>query len=287
MNIKEAKTIDMVDFLQKIGFTGTVKGTSVLYCSPFRNERTPSFRVDQDTNRFKDFGTGQAGDILDLVKEIYKTDIAGALQILSNSNPDQYLSFSQANSKPIAKEPGININRIQPIQEIGLLSYLSKRKIRLETATSYLQEAHYSVKNYDFEFYSICFKNDKGGYELRNTKYKSCTSPKYYTSFLVPERNELNLFEGFFDALSFLEYNQVKSFSENTIVLNSLSLLDQVIPLLAKYAKINLYLDNDQAGNDAVNKVKSLHPCTVDQAKIIYPSNKDFNEFLINSLNNR
>lgn len=286
MNIKEAKTISMVDFLQKIGFTGTVKGTSVLYCSPFRNERTPSFRVDQDTNRFKDFGTGQAGDILDLVKQIYKTDISGALQILSNSNLDQYLSFSEANSKPIAKEPGIVINRVQPIQEIKLLSYLSKRKIRLETAASYLQEAHYSVKNYDFEFYSICFKNDKGGYELRNAKYKNCTSPKHYTSFLVPESNELNLFEGFFNALSLLEYSQVKRFLDNTIVLNSLSLLDRVIPLLPKYEKINLYLDHDPAGEAAVEKIRSLHPGTVDKAKIIYHSHKDFNAYLINTMNN-
>ncbi len=284
MNCTEAKSIDMVAFIESLGFSGTVKGTDVWFCSPYRNERTSSFKVDAQTNRFKDFGTGDSGDLIDLVMLIYKTDINGALEILSGSGHLNSFSFSQANHEPVVREPKIHIKKIQAIQNEALVKYLAFRKIPISVASNYLEESYYTVDSQKGStFFALAFKNDKSGYELRNRYWKGCTSPKYLTSFLYPGSKQLNLFEGVYDFLSALVYHKTNYPVNTSIVLNSLSFLPEVIPMLGKYERINLYLDNDPAGSEAVEKIRSLHPCTVDKAKVIYPLHKDFNEFIVNN----
>lgn len=281
MNCKDTKDIDIVDFLQNIGISGNVKGSYVWYSSPFRNERTPSFSVNQDANRWKDFGTGQAGDLLDLVKLIYNTDIPGALDILSGCKPDEHISFSKAKTEHKKKEPGIIITKMKPLTNNALIQYLSERNIPLHIARLYTEEAYYTV-NFK-QYFSIAFRNDKGGYELRNPYYKSCSSPKYYTTIPMADSRELDLFEGFIDFLSALAYYKLESTSHNTIVLNSLSNLQAVLPLLSNYEKINLFLDNDQSsesGQKATKVISGLHRNTINNAAIIYPGYKDFNDFL-------
>ena len=39
-------------------------------CCPFHNERTPSFRIYQDTGRFHCYGCGATGDVITLVQQI-------------------------------------------------------------------------------------------------------------------------------------------------------------------------------------------------------------------------
>lgn len=285
MNCKNTKNIDIFEFLTKSGITGTEKNYFTWYCSPFRNEKTPSFRVNRVTNRWKDYGTGQNGDLLDLVKLIHETDTLGALNILSNCHIDESFSFSRPSIEYKKKSPGIVIKYIQPLANKALLQYLTERKIPLQIARHYTSEAYYSANNK--QFFSIAFKNDQGGYELRNKYYKNCSSPKYYTTYRVNENKELNLFEGFFDFLSALTFYQAQSPAQNTIVLNSLSNLNAVMPLLHNYEKINLYLDNDNAGRDAAERIKSSHPFTEDKSISIYPFYKDFNDFIVKSQNNR
>jgi len=289
MNCIDAKSIDMVGFIQNLGYTGTVKGSDVWFCSPYRNEKTSSFKVDTQTNRFKDFGTGDSGDLIDLVKIIYKTDVNGALDILSGSGQLNSFSFSQANPDPTKKEPAIIIKHLQPITSQALIAYLHSRKIPLSFASPYVKEAYYQVNGN--KYFALALANDRGGYELRNRYWKGGSSPKYITTIKrlgnESHSKQLNLSEGFFDFLSALVYYQYPFPKHDTVVMNSLSFLPDVIPILGKYDKINLYLDNDPAGMEAVEKIRSLHPCTVDKAKIIYPLHKDFNEYLINTMNNR
>lgn len=280
MDCKQAKSIDIVAFLSDLGLKGESRGVCVWYCSPYRVETKASFRVDTTTNRFKDFATGLAGDILDLVKLIYKTDTPGALNILEKSGKVDSFSFSKAIIKPADRKPSLIIKHVKPITNQALKQYLVERKIPLSIATRYLQEAYYSVN--EKQYFSLAFKNDKGGYELRNRFMKSCASPKYHTTFNIPGSKQLNLFEGFFNFLSALAYFRVSMPANNTIVLNSLSGMQTILPMINRYEKINLYLDNDIPGRDAADKIKSLHPYIEDKAKIIYPIHNDFNELLIN-----
>lgn len=280
MDCKAAKNIDIVVFLKNLGLNGETRGVCVWYCSPYRVETKASFRVDTTTNRFKDFATGQAGDILDLVKLIFRTDTAGALLKLSQSDPIDSFVFSKAHAKPADRKPALIIKHVKPITNQALKQYLTERKIPLSIAEKYLQEAYYLIN--EKQYFSLAFKNDKSGYELRNRFMKSCASPKYHTTFNIPGSKQLNIFEGFFNFLSALVYFRVSVPAHNTIVLNSLTNLETILPLLNQYEKINLYLDNDIPGREAADKIKSLHKCTDDKSKILYPIHNDFNELLIN-----
>ena len=51
MNIKEAKQIRLVEYLRIVGYLPVnVKGYQYWYLSPLREERTPSFKVNDNLN---------------------------------------------------------------------------------------------------------------------------------------------------------------------------------------------------------------------------------------------
>lgn len=76
MNIQEAKSIRLVDFLAGLGYEPVIqRGNSVWYRSPFRTEKEASFKVDIHKELWYDFGLGKGGDIITLAKELYHRDI--------------------------------------------------------------------------------------------------------------------------------------------------------------------------------------------------------------------
>lgn len=59
------------EFLSYSGLEPQVKRSSYeLYLSPLSNEKTPSFAVYKNSNRFKCFSTGASGDIYDLIMKL-------------------------------------------------------------------------------------------------------------------------------------------------------------------------------------------------------------------------
>jgi len=66
MNIKEAKEMDMVDYLSKLGHEPTdIKGPEYWYHSPFHQEKTPSFSINRKDNVWYDFSEGKGGNLVD------------------------------------------------------------------------------------------------------------------------------------------------------------------------------------------------------------------------------
>jgi hypothetical protein len=147
------------------------------------------------------------------------------------------------------------------------------------------QEAFFEL--HEKRYFAISFKNDHGGFELRNEFFKGGSSPKgistiqAYDQAGFPKSDTLNIFEGFFDFLSFVTYyNQVKLF-KTAIVLNSLAFIDRLLPELKFYGKVNLFLDNDEAGKKATMKIKDVRPDAINFSEKLYPGFKDFNGFLM------
>ena len=67
MNIQEAKTIRLADYLQSLGYSPVKQqGKSLWYKSPFREETEASFKVNTELNQWYDFGTGKGGNIIAL-----------------------------------------------------------------------------------------------------------------------------------------------------------------------------------------------------------------------------
>jgi len=283
MNCEQAKKIQIADFLSNQGHKPIrVYGNNdAWYNSPVRTDKNPSFKVNLSKNQWYDAGTGSGGNILDLVILMYNTDITGALLILQKpglSKPS--FSFSEKQ-----KTAGIEIKHVQPIQNRALLQYLNERSIPFEIACIYVMEAYYVAGR--SRYFALAFKNDKGGYELRNgfktdkfpEGFKGAASPKYITT--IPGNNStINVFEGFMDFLSAMVYYKTRKPGNKTIILNTVENLKYIEPLLISARNINLFLDNDDAGNRTVQKIKALNPNVTNYSSIIYPKNKDFNDFL-------
>ena len=86
MNSKEAKQIPIEVYLDRLGYKPkVVKKNEIWYFSPFRVERTASFRVNKILNVWYDYGEGVGGSIIDLVMHQFQTDISGALDKLESA----------------------------------------------------------------------------------------------------------------------------------------------------------------------------------------------------------
>jgi len=280
MNIAEAKRTNLVDYLQVNGFSPVkVKYGSAWFLSPMRQESTPSFKVNLNKNVWFDFGSGEGGNIIALVMKLYKANVSEALQLIgSNSYSGVPLGPEFKNRGTLDESGRIKINRVQALKNPALLLYLDSRNVALTFAKTYLKEAYYSV--HEGKYFALAFENDKGGYELRNSCFKSGSSPKYITTIPGINNSRTNVFEGFMDFLSCCTYyNRIPR--SRTIILNSLSFLPKIEDMLSSAKHINLFLDNDKAGIDATQKIMNLCGIVTNYSSVIYPNSKDFNEFMI------
>ena len=142
-------------------------------------------------------------------------------------------------------------------------------------ARQYCKEVHYSLKGKSY--FAIAFPNDNRGYETLNPYFKGCLPPKEITTF-DHQTNNVHLFEGFMDYLSLLTL-QARQTDVSAVVLNSVTNLEKAILFLSKHEKINAFLDNDEAGKQALEKLIKLKLPIVDISKR-YAEFKDVNDFL-------
>lgn len=284
MNCEQANKIDITGFLSNQGKNPEKSsGNGFLYCSPLRNEKTASFKVDPVKNVWFDFGTGTGGRLVDLVCQMYNVDVPGALLILSGTDISNQ-SFSFDKQERISSS--IEIKHVQELQNRALIQYLESRGISLKIASGYIKEAYYNITKHDTgeirRYFAVAFENDKSGYELRNKIWKGSTSPKTITT-IPGNREKINVFEGFMDFLSALVYYQQPEPKNTTIVLNGLAHISKLYEMLTGFKQINLYLDNDesQSGQNAVRELQNRFPAAVNHAALLYPNHNDFNDFLI------
>jgi hypothetical protein len=134
-------------------------------------------------------------------------------------------------------------------------------------------------------FFSIGFKNDKGGWELRNSQFKGCVSPKAITT-IEGKDGALNIFEGFFDFLSCLSFYRTSTLNNRTIILNSVNNFHWIEEMVKNEAKVNLFLDNDNAGEKLANHIQQLNPNTNNISQSLYSEYKDFNDFIMRKKKN-
>jgi hypothetical protein len=215
-----AKQIDLVDYLQSIGYQPAQKRLyNYWYLSPLREERAASFKVNRKLNRWYDFGIGKGGDIIDFGILYHHCTIPELLQKLN----DHFLSFHRhpnhqnnghgegekvylnEQAKDAAEEEKISIQKVISITNPFLCKYLAERRIPLHIANAFCKEIQFKIK--DKNYYAIGFKNDGGGYELRSRFCKLSSSPKTIT-FINMHTDEIKVFEGFFNFLSYQDHTR-------------------------------------------------------------------------------
>lgn len=272
MNKDLARDKSIPDYLASKGYSKAPNSTSnnYFYYSPFTNEKEPSFTVRVSKNRWKDFSSGKSGDIIDLVMELENKSFTEALEALLDSNLP----------KPLLREESrVTVLKTGNIIDSKLINYLTDRRIDLDLARKYCKEVDYRVNGNGkmMEFKSIGFENVSGGWEFRDESWKGGSSPKDI-SVIMGDMSKTNLFEGFFDFLSYLMYKQITEVDYHTVVLNTTTLKDRVGSKI-----IDFYCDKGKAGDEVLEYYQSRNRIVNDK-RDLFGEYEDFNDFWVNKI---
>ena len=280
ITIKQAKQMDLVDYLASLGHYPDPKKTrnqDYWYLSPLRTEKTPSFKVNRKLNVWYDHALGKGGTIIDFGILFYRCTIPELLEKLQASFSFHPPLVPLAGQQEAAGERKIKFLSSHLISSPALLRYLEQRCIPDQIADVWCREVRYELNGK--RFYALGFKNDAGGYELRNPGFKGCISPKEVT-FIDQGADNVTVFEGFFDFLSYLTIYSNQPPPTNFLILNSLAFFEKSRPIMEKHGNIHLYLDRDTAGTQCTEQsIKSS-----DQYKdcsFQYRDCKDLNQWLV------
>ncbi len=280
LSIDEARQTDMIDYLSKLGYEAAkVRNNDYWYLSPLRDEKIPSFKINKKLNRWYDHGLGKGGNIIDFALQYHNCTIGELLNLLSNVS--SFHRSLQAPAKQIraSEESKIKITKEAPLLSFALVRYLQKRKIPLEVAERFCKQVKYELNGK--EYFAIGFKNNSGGYEIRNPYSKLSSSPKDITTFNNGAK-EAAVFEGFTDFLSFMAIHQNQQQNNyDFVILNSVSFFERARPFMEEHEAIKLYLDNDSTGQNYSRYALSLSNKYKDESHL-YKLYKDLNEWLVN-----
>lgn len=261
MALSDIKQISIREYLKNKGILPKKDfGYYGMYFCPFREDQNESFKVDYRKNIWYDFGTNEGGSIIDLVMKLDSCTFHKAATRLEKDfsgtglNP---FSFHRSDTLDKKKNNGISIIicDIRDISHPKLIEWINARKIDLSLANLYCREVHYLVR--DRVYFSVGFENDKGGYELSSpTSFKGCIPPKEITT--MKNGHEICLaFEGFWDFLSYLTLQKADRTRYDVAILNSVANIQKAIPFLKEHKNICGFLDNDESGRKAFQKIKS------------------------------
>lgn len=282
----QAKQVPIEEYLSERGYKPARRssGKHLYYLSMLHNEKVPSFVVNKNTNKWKDFGMPGTKweDIISLVKLVDRVDFLGALEVLLKKK------IIKSRRVHVAQEdkPGVEIIQKLPLQSKILIGYLQGRGIDIDIARIYCIQAVVrfpSGKDPTQKHTYIGFRNDKGGFELRN-HYKSSikkisTSPKYFTR-IINSPDKYNFFEGFVDYLTMLTKYQTQKFKNTTVVLNSLVNFAYLYETMKSNEENNIFLNNDEPADKYIYKGdKKLGIESLKDRGISYSDHRDMFKF--------
>ena len=279
MNCRQFNTIPLEEVLQILGHLPTKQTEKeAWFLNPFANENHASFKLDKRNNIWFLHSEGIGGNNTDFMMKYLKASVKEVLEWAEKQNFSSFHQQKDYHKKEELPTNNYTIIELKDIQHPALLEYLKFRKV--ENQTAFLKEIHYQMN--DKNYFGIGFKNDSDGYEIRNKYAKICLGKKDITT-IKNDSGNVKIFEGFID---FLSFKNVENFLEkepsNYIILNSVSMISTLKNSLENYKKIELYFDNDEAGNRAVEMLKNKLE-KVEDGRILYKDFKDLNEWAMSS----
>jgi len=277
MNCKQFNTIPLEEVLLYLGHLPTKQNEKeAWYLNPSANESQASFKINKSLNKWYLFSEGIGGNNTDFMKKYLKASVNEVLVWAESQNFSSFQQQNISNRKVENLPANYEIIKIKNVQHPALLEYLNERKV--ESQIEFLKEIHYRMN--DKNYFGIGFKNDSNGYEIRNKYSKICLGKKD-VSTIKNSSNSLRVFEGFFD---FLSFKNVESFLEKNpcdyIILNSVSMISMIKNSIENYENIELYFDNDEAGNRAVEMIKNENK-NAEDCRVLYSDFKDLNDWMI------
>ena len=279
MNCKQFNSISLEEVLVSLGHLPTKQNEKeAWFLNPFSTENHASFKLDKRNNVWYLHSEGIGGNNIDFMMKYLKASVKEVLEWAEKQNFSSFHQQKDYHKKEELPTNNYTIIELKDIQHPALLEYLKFRKV--ENQTAFLKEIHYQMN--DKNYFGIGFKNDSDGYEIRNKYAKICLGKKDITT-IKNDSGNVKIFEGFID---FLSFKNVENFLEkepsNYIILNSVSMISTLKNSLENYKKIELYFDNDEAGNRAVEMLKNKLE-KVEDGRILYKDFKDLNEWAMSS----
>ena len=317
MNLQQAKQIPITWFFDRVlGLHGTQSANDILYPSPFRTDNKPSYAVSIRKNISYDFATGEARDLVGSISHHYGLSVSQALKKLEEllrmyptaeytSSFAQKVPFNEVYDKkrkvPYTENQNAGeglrigdteITEIKDLYYFPILNYIKGRKIRIEIASLYFKEIYFKMKGK--KYFGLCYQNRNRGYEVAGCGQKPFKCAIGNKDIMViagtQNTNTVLIFEGMFDFLSYLEYEKTIKPKDDVIILNSVAIWERGVEWIkskAEYMEVHLYLDNDKAGIETVERIGN---CGIVGVEIIdksslYKGFKDFGEWWEGKLN--
>ncbi len=289
MNCKQFNTIPLEGVLQILGHLPTKQtGKEAWFLNPFANENHASFKLDKRNNIWFLHSEGIGGNNTDFMIKYLNASVK---EVLEWAEKQIFSSFQPQNSiqKQNSLKQNYQITEIKELQNANLKDYLHQRGLSTKVHPL-VKEIHFRIDQKNL--YAIGFENLSGGWELRNPFYKGSLLKKDISIIKLNNESQnqnetgkrIVVFEGFIDALSFVEMKPF--FNGNLLVMNSISLLNRTKEYLQNYSEIHLFLDNDKAGENCKTSILESFPEAKDHTKI-YALHKDLNDYLKSKKKNK
>lgn len=203
-------------------------------------------------------------------------DLAMALRSLEGPAAIRIPTYTPRDIPP--QSPAIEIERVRPLGDPRLIHYLKSRRISPEVASRYCREVYYKTHG-DRLYFAVGFRNDGGGWELRNSRFKISTSPKTIST-LSCGSDTVAVFEGFMDYLSYMSMRRERRPGTDAIVLNSVSNLSKAMSAISSHQTVLTYLDNDAAGRRTTDEIRrQAEGCRVIDRSELYREHNDLNDY--------
>lgn len=274
MNIKDAKSIPLDEFLQRQGYTGKLKAGRLWYS--VRQESTPSFVLTKDRFAWFDHGTGRGGNIINWPIEYRGVrDVSASLGYIQQVMGPGYVSQPvRMEYKPMEPELPyytlISFDEFEPFSRHELTAHakqLASRGIDPVKVAPYLYQVkfHHQDDPKKTVYHGFGMRNESDGFEVRanlfGTGYKKTTvGAKDVT--IVQARNSdhktedwhtrpWKAFYSIMDFLTFITIDRAPAGTYNFIVIHG----DAMIGKAAEYlhdmppGHMEHYMHMDASGN--------------------------------------
>lgn len=256
----DLRDLDILNFFDNNTFLIFQKkiGNNFYYAKP--GQKTGSVAVDAEKKYFYDHQDGVGGGIIKAYELFYN---------------QTFIDYSiKSDFKPESLNLETKIISVGPVKHYLLKKFFTeKRKIDVQFL-SLVNQIDYTFG--EKKYFTIGWSNVNGGYNTQNLYLKRILGDNGVT-YLRNNKSvlKLNVFEAYFDYLAYLTFTQ--DTSSDALILNSTSNSNFDIDI-SFYDSIDLYLDNDTAGNTSTNFLLNKYPKALDKR---FYSCKDYNDFIL------
>lgn len=282
MNCATANAYDMVDYLAQLGFyphPKKSKADEAWFNSPLNPPDTdPSFKINLQKNTWFDFISWEGGTLVDFGKLYHKCKTTEEfLEIFAKILPSFPTPVKLHSPGSAIVKSRSEIISVEPIRSLSLIKYLEEtRMIDLEVAGQYCQEVNYRIG--EKTFYGVGFKNNSGGWAIRNPYMKSAVQPVDFTT-IDRGYKKVTAFEGYTNFLTYATiYKGRPEMKSNFCIWNSLGMFTRARAFMDLHETKDLYLDNGVGGDNYTTKALELKLGYRDR-RSLYEGYEDMNKW--------